>query len=98
MDVGAYTRFSQAAKNRIALTTFWAMVTIGRVVFASIQRWVPTGRTYHLLPFVLAAALLAIASLPEGSTAAGVVAFGVAGLGCSALLPLEMACSTQFAT
>ena len=74
----------------LALTTFWAMVTIGRVVFASIQRWFPTGRTYHVLPFVLAAALLAIASLPEGSTAAGVVAFGVAGLGCSALLPLTI--------
>ena len=39
---------------------------------------------------MLAAALLAIASLPDGSTAAGVVAFGVAGLGCSALLPLTI--------
>ena len=74
----------------LALMTFWAMVTIGRVVFASIQRWFPTRRTYHLLPFVLAAAFVAIASLPAGSEVAGVVAFGVAGLGCSALLPLTI--------
>ena len=26
----------------LALTTFWAMVTIGRVVIASIERWLPT--------------------------------------------------------
>jgi MFS family permease len=74
----------------LTLTTFWAMVTIGRVVFASIQRRFPTHRTYHLLPFILAGACVAIASLPSGSTAAGVVAFGVAGLGCSALLPLTI--------
>jgi predicted MFS family arabinose efflux permease len=72
------------------LTTFWAMVTVGRVVFASIQRRFPTHRTYHLLPFILAGACVTIAWLPSGSTAGGVVAFGVAGLGCSALLPLTI--------
>jgi predicted MFS family arabinose efflux permease len=74
----------------LALMTFWAMVTIGRVVFASIQRRFPTRRTYHLLPFVLAGAFVLIASLPAGSEAAGVLAFGLAGLGCSALLPLTI--------
>jgi MFS family permease len=74
----------------LALTAFWGMVTVGRVLFASIQPWFPTYRTYHLLPFVLAAAFVAIASLGEGSTAAGVLAFAVAGLGCSALLPLTI--------
>ena len=44
---------ASATVASLALTTFWAMVTIGRVVFASIQRWFPTGRTYHVLPFVL---------------------------------------------
>ena len=38
----------------IALTAFWAMVTLGRVVFAAVQRWVPSRVAYHLLPFVLA--------------------------------------------
>jgi MFS family permease len=84
-EVGASTTSAS-----LALTTFWFMVTVGRVVFASIQRWFPTHRTYHVLPFVLAAAFLAIASLSEGSTIAGVLAFGLAGLGCSALLPLTI--------
>jgi MFS family permease len=74
----------------LALTAFWGMVTVGRVLFAAIQGWFPTYRTYHLLPFILAAAFVAIASLSEGSTVAGVLAFAVAGLGCSALLPLTI--------
>ncbi|MEI8080526.1 MAG: MFS transporter [Actinomycetes bacterium] len=74
----------------LALTAFWAMVTIGRVLFASIQRWFPTTWTYRVLPFVLAGSLLLIAALPAGATAAGVAAFGLAGLGCSALLPLTI--------
>jgi MFS family permease len=74
----------------IALTTFWAMVTVGRVLFASIQRWFPTHRTYHVLPFILAGAFVIIASLPDGSTVGGILGFGLAGLGCSALLPLTI--------
>jgi MFS family permease len=74
----------------IALTAFWAMVTLGRVIFASIQRWFPTYRTYHVLPFVLVVAFLVIASLSEGDTTGGVLAFALAGLGCSALLPLTI--------
>ncbi len=74
----------------LALTTFWVMVTMGRVLFALAQRVFPTPLTYHLLPFVLAGAFVFIALLPQGSTALGVVAFGVAGFGCSALLPLTI--------
>ena len=74
----------------LALTTFWAMVTIGRVIVASIQRWFPTNRIYHLLPFLLAGAFVLTAWLPDGSSVGGVVAFGLAGLGCSALLPLTI--------
>jgi fucose permease len=74
----------------IALTTFWAMVTAGRVLFARVEEWLPTRETYHLLPFVLAVALLAVALLPDGTPALGVLAFGLAGLGCSALLPLTI--------
>jgi MFS family permease len=84
-ELGAST--TQAA---VALTGFWAMVTVGRVLFAAVDRRLPARTTYHVLPFVLAAALAAVALLPEGSTAAGIVAFGVAGLGCSALLPLTI--------
>ena len=66
------------------------MVTVGRILFAAIERQFPETRTYHLLPFVAAAALLLIAALPSGDAAAGVLAFGLAGLGCSALLPLTI--------
>ena len=71
------------------------MVTVGRFFFAQIERSFPTPRTYHLLPFVLAGALLLVALLPHGSTAGGVVLFGAAGLGCSALLPLTISFSQE---
>ena len=84
-ELGAST-----ATASLALTTFWAMVTLGRVLFASIQRWFPTHRTYHVLPIVLTGTFIATASLPDGSAAAGIVVFGLAGLACSALLPLTI--------
>lgn len=74
----------------LALTTFWAMVTLGRILFAAVQRWLPARVTYHLLPFFLAGAFIVIALLPDDEPALGVVAFGLAGLGCSALLPLTI--------
>jgi MFS family permease len=74
----------------LALTAFWASVTLGRVLFAAIQLRFPTRRTYHLLPFVLAGAFVAIAALPSGEPGLGVLAFALAGLGCSALLPLTI--------
>jgi predicted MFS family arabinose efflux permease len=73
----------------LALTTFWACVTLGRILFAVSQRRFPTRRTYHLLPFVLASAFVLIAALPDGEPALGVLAFGLAGIGCSALLALS---------
>ena len=66
------------------------MVTVGRVLFAVIERWFPERTTVHVLPFVAAVAFLIIAALPGGSPAAGILAFGLAGLGCSALLPLSI--------
>src|SRR5262245_44400992 len=74
----------------VALTAFWLMVTVGRVLFAAIEKQFPERRTFHLLPFVVAAAFLIIAMLPTGAPYLGVLAFGLAGLGCSALLPLTI--------
>jgi MFS family permease len=74
----------------LALTAFWAVVTLGRVVFAAVQRWVPARVTYHALPFLLAGAFVLIWLLPKDEPALGVFAFGLAGLGCSALLPLTI--------
>ncbi len=73
-----------------ALTTFWAMVTVGRVLFAAIQRVFPARLTYHTLPFVLTGAFVVIWLLPDDEPGLGILAFGLAGLGCSALLPLTI--------
>jgi MFS family permease len=74
----------------LALTAFWAMVTVGRVAFAALQRYVKPRATYHALPFVLAGAFVLISVLPHDEPALGVLAFGLAGLGCSTLLPLTI--------
>jgi fucose permease len=84
-ELGAST--TEAA---LALTAFWAMVTVGRVLVAAVQRWVPVRLTYHVLPFLLAGTFVIIALLPSGDAAVGVLAFGLAGLACSALLPLTI--------
>jgi hypothetical protein len=74
----------------LALTAFWAMLTVGRIGVAAIERWVSVRVTYRILPFVLAVTFVLIALLGEGDSALGVLAFGLAGLGCSALLPLTI--------
>jgi MFS family permease len=84
-DLGASTTSAS-----LALTAFWAAVTLGRILFAAVQRWVPPRLTYHALPFVLAGAFVLIALLPDDEPALGVLAFALAGLGCSALLPLTI--------
>jgi len=66
------------------------MVTVGRVLFAAVQRRLPARVTYHFLPFLLAGAFVLIALLPDDEPVLGVLAFGLAGLGCSALLPLTI--------
>jgi len=81
---------ASATQASFALTAFWGMVTVGRVLFAKIERWYPPQRTYHTLPFVLAIVFVVIALLPKGTPAAGIVAFALAGFGCSALLPLTI--------
>jgi MFS family permease len=73
----------------LALTAFWAMVTVGRLVFAAVQHVVAPTLAYRVLPFFLAGVFVVIALLPD-DPALGIVAFGLAGLGCSALLPLTI--------
>jgi fucose permease len=81
---------STAATASLALMAFWGMATTGRVLFAAIAKWWPPGRTYRLLPFVIALGFAVIAHLPVGSSLLGILAFGLTGLGCSALLPLTI--------
>jgi MFS family permease len=81
---------ASATQASFALAVFWGMVTVGRVVFAAIGRWLPERVTYHILPFVLVVTFVLVAVLPRGYAGAGIAIFALAGLGCSALLPLTI--------
>src|SRR5262245_25899190 len=76
-----------------ALMAFWAMVTVGRILFATVssERTVPW--IYAGLPVVLIAAFQMVSH--ASGQAESVVAFGLAGLGCSAFLPLSISLSGQ---
>jgi len=81
---------ASATQASLALASFWAMVTVGRVLFAAVGRWLPERVTYHILPLVLVGTFLGIGSLTRPAAAAGIALFALAGLGCSALLPLTI--------
>jgi len=76
------------ATASLALTIFWAMVTLGRIFFAAIEKIFPERLTFRTLPFIAAIAFILIAILPSHNPVFGIIAFAIAGLGCSALLPL----------
>jgi len=77
-----------AATASLALTIFWGTVTGGRLLFASIDRWVPESLAFRFLPVVIALSFFLIPFLPEKSALPGLAVFALAGLGCSAMLPL----------
>jgi len=81
---------ASATQASVALAVFWAMVTVGRVLFAAIGRWLPERVTYRALPLVLVVAFALFGVLPRHDAGAGIALFGLAGLGCSALLPLTI--------
>jgi fucose permease len=81
---------ASATQASLALAAFWAMVTVGRVLFAAISKWLPERVTYRILPFVLVATFLLVSTLTRPHAAAGIAVFALAGLGCSALLPLTI--------
>jgi len=86
---------ASATQASIALAAFWGMVTVGRVLFAAIGRWLPDRVTFHILPFVLVASFALVGALPHGAAGAGIAVFALAGLGCSALLPLNISFGEQ---
>jgi fucose permease len=81
---------ASATQASLALAAFWAMVTVGRVLFAAIGRWLRERVTYHVLPFALVGTFLLTGVLSRPHAVAGIVVFALAGLGCSALLPLTI--------
>jgi hypothetical protein len=81
---------SSDAQASFALAAFWAMVTVGRVLFPAVGRWLPERVTYRILPLALVGTFLGIGALTRPAAAAGIALFALAGLGCSALLPLTI--------
>ena len=76
-----------------ALTAFWAMVTIGRILFAALSSKIAARWIYAGLPILLVA-VFQVVSRADSQTS-GIVAFGLAGLGCSAFFPLCISLSGQ---
>jgi MFS transporter, FHS family, glucose/mannose:H+ symporter len=74
-----------------ALTAFWVMVTVGRVLIAAISRWVAARWIYVVLPLLLLITFQIAARVQDETE--GIVAFGLAGLACSAFLPLSISFS-----
>ena len=82
-----------AESASFALMAFWAMVTVGRILFATVssERTVPW--IYEGLPVVLIAAFQMVSH--ASGQAESIVAFGLSGLGCSAFFPLSISLSGQ---
>jgi FHS family glucose/mannose:H+ symporter-like MFS transporter len=81
-------RGESAQSGTLALTSFWAMVTIGRVLFAALSAIVPVRFIYGSLPVLLAVAFQAVSRATSQTD--GALAFGLTGLACSAFFPLSM--------
>ena len=71
-----------------ALTAFWMMVTLGRVIIAFLDRFVPARWIYLALPILLAIAFQIVAQ--ADSAAMGIAGFAAVGLACSAFLPFSI--------
>lgn len=81
--------------SALALTLFWTMVTVGRIFFAVVEKYLPEKKVFRILPFTAAAVFIFIALLPRGNPSLGIFAFALAGLSCSALLPLVISFGNQ---
>jgi predicted MFS family arabinose efflux permease len=65
-------------------------VTIGRIVFGALEKWLPARQVCRILPWLVAASCVATALLSKAHANLGVATFALAGLACSALLPLAI--------
>lgn len=81
-------RHLAAGTATFALTAFWSATTLGRILFAVLNRVLSARWVYAGLPLLLALVYELVPNL-EGVTA-GIAGFALAGLACSALLPLSI--------
>jgi MFS family permease len=77
-----------AQEAAFALTAFWVMVTLGRVIIAMLDRFLPPRWIYVALPILLAVAFQVVAR--AGGATSGIAGFAAAGLACSAFLPFSI--------
>ncbi len=76
------------ATANLALSVFWATVTVGRLLVAVVSARVPPLVIFRALPVLIAIALACVAV--AFGPVLGVAAFAIAGLACSACLPLSI--------
>ncbi len=81
---------ASTAQAALGLTAFWAMVTVGRLLFAAVGRWLPPATVFRILPLLLVGTFAVTAVLEDAAPGWGIAVFALAGLGCSALLPLTI--------
>ena len=72
----------------LALTSFWGMVTLGRIFFAMMSKFLSQQTAFQIAPFISTIAFIVIASQISAREYWSVVTFGLMGFGCSVLLPL----------
>lgn len=71
-----------------ALSAFWGMVTVGRILVTGASFWVAPTKIYITLPVIIFLAFWGM-HMAQGSLS-NILLFGFAGLGCSACLPLSI--------
>ncbi len=81
-------RHVAAQSAAFALTAFWVMVTLGRLLVALLDRWVAARWIYVALPVLLAAAFQVVARA-DGAVS-GIAGFALLGLACAAFLPFSI--------
>lgn len=76
------------ASAALALSLFWASLTIGRLLTVFLSLKIPTRYIYYSLPPIMLASLFLL--YPASQEDLLLTSFAVAGLGCSAMLPLTI--------
>ncbi|MBX7158815.1 MAG: MFS transporter [Acidimicrobiia bacterium] len=81
-------RGTSAATANYALAAFWAAVTAGRFIISVLPARVPSRAVYVVLPWAIAATLVLVATVADGT--AGIAVFAAAGFACSGFFPMTI--------
>lgn len=76
------------ASAAIALSLFWGVLTLGRILTVCLSFAIPTRYIYRCLPPIMLIGLFVL--YPASKESILLLAFAIAGLGCSAMLPLTI--------